>query len=100
MSTLLELKRVADSIQDNPNETIVNLTGQPLTAEQIEVLKLGLRHGLPNHFEVMSVTENVWDQISRLNILKEGRHILDDQSNTCFVTDSICNELRSQALTQ
>ena len=44
LSTLIELKRTADGIEDNPDETILNLTGQPLSPDQINVLKLGLRY--------------------------------------------------------
>ena len=85
LARLIELKRTSDGIADNPNETIVNLTGETLTIEQIGVLKLGLRYGLatrPNQFEIMSVAENVWDQISRLNIFKEGNHIQDKVKNS------------------
>ena len=47
LTMLTNLKRAADRIEDNPNEVIVNLTGQTLTTEQIDVLKLCLRHGVP-----------------------------------------------------
>ena len=85
LSTLIELKRTADEIEDNPNETILNLTGHPLSPDQINALNLGLRYGLPtkpNHFEIMAVAEDVWDQISRQDILKEGRHTQDKIKNS------------------
>ena len=85
LTTLINLKRTADGIEENPNETIVNLTEQSLTQYQLDVLKLGLRYGLatrPNQFEVMSVAEDVWDQISRLNLMKEGHYIQDKIKNS------------------
>ena len=39
---LLFLKNTVDGLQSNPNETIINLSRQELTAEQIEILNLGL----------------------------------------------------------
>ena len=51
----------------------------------MEVLKLGLRHGLatrPNNFEIMSVAEDVWDQVSKLNNFKEGRYVQDKVKNS------------------
>ena len=61
-----------DGITDNPNETIVNLTNHSLSSDELEVLKLGLRYGLatrPNQLEIMAVAEDVWRQISRLDML-------------------------------
>ena len=71
--------------KENPNDTIVNLTGQLLSDEQMEVLKLGLRYGLvtrPNHFEIMSVAEDVWDQVSKLDNFKEGHYVQDKVKNS------------------
>ena len=62
LTTLINLIHSADGNKENPNETIVNLTGQTLTQDQIDVLKLGLQYGLtttPNEFEIMSVAEDV-----------------------------------------
>ena len=66
----------SDGITDNPNETIVNLTNHSLSSNELEVLKLGLRYGLatrPNQLDIMAVAEDVWRQISRLDIFKQGR---------------------------
>jgi hypothetical protein len=52
---------------------ILNLTGHNLSDEQIDVLKLGLRHGFatrPNELEMLSVAEDIWDQIARLDNLR------------------------------
>ena len=59
---LVGLKKTAEAIEDNPNKTIVNLSSQTLSLDEIEVLKLGLRHGLatrPNQFEIMAIAEDV-----------------------------------------
>ena len=85
LSTLIHLKRTAECLTDNPNETILNLTGQTLTDDQLEVLKLGLQYGLatrPNHLEIMSVAEDIWDQVSRLDGFKEGRYVQDKVKNS------------------
>ena len=73
LEALLHMKTVAD---------------QELTSEQVEVLKLGLRHGLatrPNSLEMMAVSEDMFDQLDRLNCWKEG----------FFVQDKVKNSLRS-----
>ena len=85
LNTLIELKQTADAIEENPNDTIINLSGRTLSPDEINVLKLGLRHGIatrPNQFEIMAVSEDVWDQISRLNKFKDGRHIQDKIKNS------------------
>ena len=67
------------------NDTIINLSGRTLSSDEIDVFKLGLRHGLatrPNQFEIMAVSEDVWDQIARLNKFKDGRHIQDKIKNS------------------
>ena len=51
----------------------------------MDVLKLGVRYGLatcPNHFEIMSVTEDVWDQVSRLSNFGGGRYVQDKVKNS------------------
>ena len=62
--------------------------GKPLTTEQIEILKLGVRHGLatqPNSLEMMAVSEDIYDQLKRKQIWKEG----------FFATERVKNALRS-----
>ena len=85
---LMDMKTAADKLENNPNEVIVNLSGQKLTPEQTEVLILGLRHGLatrPNSLEMMAVSEDIYDQLDKKNIWKEG----------LFVKDKVKNSLRS-----
>ena len=41
------MKAAAEKLEGNPKyEVIVNLSGQELSTDQIELPKLGLRHGL------------------------------------------------------
>jgi hypothetical protein len=79
------LKRTSDGITENPNETIVNLTNHSLSSDELDVLKLGLRYGLatrPYQLEIMAVAEDVWRQVSRLDIFKEGRYVQDKIKNS------------------
>ena len=48
LEALLDMKTVAEKLESNPNEVIINLSGEELTSEQVQVLKLGLRHRLSN----------------------------------------------------
>ena len=70
LEALLHMKTQADKLESNPNEVIVNISGQELTHEQIEILKLGLRHGLatrPNSLEMMAVSEDLYDQLDSVS---------------------------------
>ena len=65
MDNLLSLKQAIDGLQENPNYVILNLSGQDLSDDQIDVLKLGLRHSFstrPSELEMMSISEDLWDQ--------------------------------------
>ena len=81
-------KSILYYIITNPNEVIVNLSGKELSAEQIEILRLGLKHGLatrPNSLEMMAVSEDIYDQLERKQIWKEG----------FFTKERVKNALRS-----
>ena len=85
LQRLLDMKSVAEKLETNPNETIVNLSGLELTSDQVEVLRLGLRHGLatrPNSLEMMAVAEDIYDQIDRKKIWKEGFFVKDRTKNS------------------
>jgi hypothetical protein len=85
MDNLLALKNAIDGLQENPNNVILNLTGHNLSDEQIDVLKLGLRHGFatrPNELEMLSVAEDIWDQIARIDQFKEGNFVNDKLKNS------------------
>ena len=65
MDNLLSLKQAIDGLQENPNYVILNLSGQDLSDDQIDVLKLGLRHSFstrPSELEMMFISEDLWDQ--------------------------------------
>ena len=60
---------------------------------------LGLRYGLatrPNQLEIMAVAEDVWRQISRLDIFKQGRYVQDKIKNSlrCFTYNYIDLDLK------
>ena len=62
MDNLLSLKQTIDGLQEKPHDVILNLSGQDLSDDQIDVLKLGLRHGFatrPNELEMMSISEDL-----------------------------------------
>ena len=70
---LIVEKRIRDGINENPNELITNLCGRELTNDEVEVLKLGLKHGFairPREDEMIVVAENIWEQIERKGFLK------------------------------
>ena len=75
LEALLHMKTVAEKLESNPNDMIINLSNQKLTSGQVEVWKLGLRHILatrPNSLEIMVVSEDLFDQLDTLNCWKEG----------------------------
>ena len=67
----------ANWILDNPNETIITLTEQSLSPDELDGLATR-----PNHFEIMAVTKDVWDQLSQLEMFKEGCHVQDKVKNS------------------
>ena len=85
MDNLLWLKQAIDGLQGNPNDVILNLSGQDLSDDQIDVLKLGLRHSFatrPSELEMMSISEDLWDQINKLDQFKDGSYIKDRLKNS------------------
>ena len=71
MDALIVEKKIKDGINQNPNELITNLTGRQLTDEEIEILKVGLKHGIasrPRESEMIVIAEDIWDQIQRLDV--------------------------------
>ena len=84
MDNFLSLKQAIDELQENPNDVILNLSEQGLSDNQIDVLKLGLRHSFatrPGELEMMSISEDLWDQINKLEQLKDGSYIKDRLKN-------------------
>lgn len=57
-----------------PNETVFHLSGQKLTAQQMETFKLRLPQGLPrrrNTPEMMAIAEGLWGHFDHLNAWKD-----------------------------
>ena len=66
LDTLIVNKCVTEWIKPNPNKIITNLTNCELTENEVEVLRLGLKHDLilqPKETEMIAVIEDLWDQI-------------------------------------
>ncbi|MEO0683799.1 MAG: hypothetical protein AAFY76_01795 [Cyanobacteria bacterium J06649_11] len=74
LDTLIVNKHIIDGIKPNPNTLVTNLTDFELTVEELEVLNLGLKHGIllrPQEAEMFSVVEDIYDQISRHNAFND-----------------------------
>ena len=74
MDALIVEKKIKDGINQNPNKLITNLTRKQLTDEEIEILKVGLKHGIasrPRESEMIVIAEDIWDQIQRLDVCKD-----------------------------
>ena len=85
MDNLLSLKQAIDGLQENPNDVILNLSGQDFSDDQIDVFKLGLRHSFatrPSELEMMSISEDLWDQINELDQFKDGSYIKHRHKNS------------------
>ena len=79
-------KRLCDCTQRNPNEIIKNLTNIALTQDKISVLELALKHGVllrPKNSDMITIAENVWEQIENHNILKDN-HISKVRAQTAL----------------
>ena len=48
---LLDMKTTADDLQSNPSDVILNLSGQDLSKEQVDIFKLGLRQCLATRIQ-------------------------------------------------
>ena len=51
------------------------MSGVILTAEETEVLMLGLKHGLatrPKESDMIVIVESIWDQLERLDAIKDN----------------------------
>ena len=67
-------KHIMDGMKPNPNELVTNLANFELSANELSVLRLGLKHGLlvrPKESEMIAVVEDVWNQIIQRNALKD-----------------------------
>ena len=76
LDALVINKRIIDGIKPNPNNLVTNLTSFELTEDEVEVLRLGLKHGLlvrPKESEMIVVIEDVYDQILRNHVLNDNQ---------------------------
>ena len=83
---LLVNKCIQDGIHNNPNKLITDLTNTDLTDEEVSILNFGLKHDLllrPKEPEMIAVMEDVWNQISRQDILKDS-HISKSRVQTAL----------------
>ena len=74
LDKLIVEKRMKDGISSNPNDVITNLSGKALSGSDVEVLKLGLKHGIalrPREEEMIVIAESIWDQICSKNICED-----------------------------
>ena len=75
--TLIRNKQKEDGLVENPNNTIVNLSSRNFSDEELQVLRLGLKHGIalrPRDTDVFVSLEAVWDQIKTKELLKNNNH--------------------------
>ena len=60
------MKQTADRLETNPTKVILNLSEHIVSSDEIDILKLGWKHGLttrPNTLEMMAISEdwlNAW----------------------------------------
>ena len=80
LDALIFEKKMKYGLHNNPNDLITNLTGRILSDIEVEILKCGLKHGIPTRPcdpEVMVIAENIWDQIENNgvceNLMKKER---------------------------
>ena len=74
LDALIVNKKIVEGIKPNPNDLITNLTDIELTDDEVEVLRLGLNHGIltrPHESEMVVIMEDIWDQIESKNLLKD-----------------------------
>ena len=74
LDKMIVKKAMQDGVHKNPNEVITNLTGEVLSKEEIDVLTLGLKHGIamrPKEDEMIPVAEAFYSRLSELKIIKD-----------------------------
>ena len=73
LDALIFEKKMKYGLHNNPNDLITNLTGRILSDIEVEILKCGLKHGIPTRPcdpEVMVIAENIWDQIENNAVVR------------------------------
>ena len=80
LNRLLEDKAKSDGLKKNPNETIVNLTGEFISDAELSILKTGLNFSVstsPKEAHMCAAGESLFDQIIKHNLI--------DKSNTRII---------------
>ena len=75
LDKLLVDKAVREGTTKNPHKLITNLTDITLTNEEVEVLTLGLNHGLalrPREEDILPAIEGLFSRIKESNLIKEN----------------------------
>ena len=79
-------KQIKDGIVENPHKLITNLSGYEFSSKEIEILKLGLHHGVaipPVQPEMIVVLEDIWDQIKNVKVIKN--YLLEQRIKTFYI---------------
>ena len=75
LDKLLVDKAVREGTTKNPHKLITNLTDITLTNEEVEVLTLGLNHGLalrPREEDILPAIEGLFSRIKESNLIKDN----------------------------
>ena len=75
LANLINEKRIYNGIHKNPKKVITNVTDTKLSDFEIEILKYRLKHAVairPKGSEMITIIGNIYDQIMRLNVVKDS----------------------------
>ncbi|XP_066931458.1 uncharacterized protein [Clytia hemisphaerica] len=73
-----------NGISKNPNTIITNLSSHTLSEDEYKTLRFGLNHGLakqPKDTETFVVAEELWNQLYRSKVLKNGHYSVERAKN-------------------
>ena len=72
LGRLRDEKKRTIKIEKNPNSTVVNLSGEDIDQEELDVLEKGLNYGVclhPKESQMVASGEVLWDQIERHKLI-------------------------------
>ena len=75
LDKLLIEKALKDGTKKNPNKLITNLTDEVLCKDEIEVLTLGIKHGIalrPREEDILPVMEGFFEKVKNLGVIKKN----------------------------
>ena len=73
LDSVIKEKNKENKIHENLNPVVTNLSSHDLSNEELSILKFRLKHGLatrPNKSNILSYTEDIWEQIEKANICR------------------------------